>query len=240
MADFLSPVHALNQLIRINRKAALPLVAGLAALAAAAIALTWGVDIATMGLMALYILALGFLLLTLGATLKDPIISRVLGWFVTLLIIATISCFFVSAVFRAQGVIKPTYCLVRIFERCEDVEASVAARNTPFVAALPRVPGPATVTPGRYQVSIKFAGLVTDESVSALSYDLATAGWHVAGERLRDAQGVNEVRFAGDADRAAAETLARAAIAANIIPSAVPVRQVSTIAPGTLEIWLSR
>lgn len=248
MANIFSPSQALAQLIRIDRKVALPLVAGLGLFAVAAIIVTWGVDVPTMGLMGVYVLFLGFLLIVAAAAVKHPVLSQILGWFLTVVIISTVSCFFISAVFRTQGVIKPTYCLVRFWERCPDAEAAVVARNAPSIdasvapVAVPASQARLTFDPRQYRVPISFAGLITRESVVSLNRQLAAEGWRVdgaSGQRISAAQGTNEVRFSGEAERPAAETLAARITAAGITSGEVRAQRAADIAPGTIEVWIS-
>lgn len=261
MALVLSPVTAFNNLLNIDRKIALPLVAGLAVLSAAAIATTWGVDLPTMGLMGLYLAALGVLLIIIANAIQDPKMGKALGWFLTILIMAIVTCFFVSAVFRQQGVINPTYCLVRFWEPCSEAEAGVVRRNEEAIqTSLVRERGPGPVlpppprieTPGNvqnaiafdihaYQVFIQFAGLLTRDTITQLNSGLRARQWNMqrtSGERTATAQGLNEVRYA-PGHEPAAEALARNINEARITSSPVVAKEVQGIRPGTLEVWIS-
>ena len=260
MTLVLSPVTAFNNLLDMDRKVALPLVAGLAVLATAAIATTWGVDLPTMGLMGLYLAALGVILIVVANAVRDPRMGKALGWFVTVLIMAIVSCFFVSAVFRRQGVINPTYCLVRFWE--PDAEAGVVRRNAEAIETSlvqergsgPVLPPPPPVqAPGdvqnaftfdisAYDVVIQFAGLLTRETITQLNSGLRARGWDMqsaSGERIAAAQGLNEVRYASPGDRVAAEALASTINEARVTASPVQARPNPSIRPGTLEVWIS-
>lgn len=246
MQVIFSPVSAFNELIRLDRKVALPLVAGLAVIAAAAIAKTWQVDVPTVGLMGGYIAILGAALILFANWLNDPMTKRVLGWFLTILLIASIAAFFISAVFRNQGLIKPTYCLVRFWEHCVEVEAAVVQRNAETIEAQTEVAAPPPPTgqpaPAGYRVFIHFAGLITPESVASLNQSFREQGWGMqgdSGERLIAAQGFNEVRYSREQDRQAAERLAEALTATRISSGPVQVRQMNMIRPATLEVWIS-
>jgi hypothetical protein len=244
-----SPVGALNNLVKLNPKVALPLVAGMAAIAAVAIVGTWKVDVPTMALMSLYIIGLGLRLIVLGNVVKEGLPAKVLGWFVTILIIATISVFFVSAVFRQQGVFKPVYCLTRFWEPCEEAEAAVVKRNAVSImeerqasdSPAAKAPSPPAAGPSNHAIYIQFAGLMTRESVTALNSSLRSAGWQVmgqSGDRIPDAQGLNEVRYASPADRSAAEALASAITAAGITSAPVEARQFP-VGRTSMEVWIS-
>lgn len=250
MELILSPVTAFNNLLNLDRKVALPLVAGMAVVAAATIVTTWQVDIATIGLMGLYLVALGITLIILANAVSDPTLGKVLGWFVTILIIATISCFFVSAVFREQGLIKPTYCLVRFWEPCSDAEASVIDRNpqalrtTDVRPAEVRAASEAMpqVRPENHRVYVQFAGLIAREEIVSLIQALRSAGWEVQGDRGHrepDAQGLNEVRYGRPEDEQAARALAAAVTAAGIGAQPLGIQLTPMIGEGPLEVWMS-
>jgi hypothetical protein len=249
MVAVLSPTGALEQLIKLDPKAALPVVGGLALLAAAAIVTSWAVDIRTAGLMGLYILILGFVLLVAANVLNDPTLKLVLGWFLTILIMATVTVFFISAVWRQQGIIKPTYCLVEFWKPCVEAEAAAVARNAQSINEASRPeegplppPPPVQVDSAKYRVFIHFAGLITRERIAELNQTLAGGGWRVqgrSGERLPSAQGLNEVRYSNPADRPAAEALAGEVTSSGLTGQPVQARQVDVIAPETFEVWIS-
>lgn len=92
------------------------------------------------------------------------------------------------------------------------------------------------------KVFIHFAGLIQRSDVAAVNQALKTAGWNMQGadgERIGTAAGLNEVRFSTEADRPAAEALARALTAARLGGSPVTTKQMRIIHPGTLEAWIS-
>jgi uncharacterized membrane protein len=233
-------------LLKVDKKSARLLIAGIAVLAGAALITTYKVDIQTLMLMGFYLVILGVVLVVAANAVNDPAQAKVLGWFVTLLIIAVVSVMFVSAVFRQQGVLKPTYCLVRFWERCADAEAAVVTRNAPEIREEVRqAPKEEVATAGAasptHAVFIQFAGLITRESVIQMNQTLRGAGWKVQdprGERIPDAQGLNEVRYARPEDRPAAEALAQAITASAITSTAVEARQFD-VGPTTLEAWIS-
>ncbi|WP_332772043.1 hypothetical protein [Phenylobacterium sp.] len=92
-------------------------------------------------------------------------------------------------------------------------------------------------------VFIQFAGLIQRADVAAVNRSLRDAGWNMQGtdgERIGTAAGLNEVRFSAEADRPAAEALARALTAAKLGNKDVVARHVRIIKPGTLEAWISK
>ncbi len=88
-------------------------------------------------------------------------------------------------------------------------------------------------------VHFQFAGF-TRNKAEAISQDLQALGWSIPGEeRLREAAGKSEVRYApnDDGDRGRAELLAADIRALDWVQvTAVPN---SYVRPGTLEIWIS-
>lgn len=95
---------------------------------------------------------------------------------------------------------------------------------------------------GPQTVYIQFAGLIDRAQIVALNGALKQAGWKVAGpsgERTGNAAGFNEVRYSSDANRAAAEALAKAVTTAGVGNRPVTIRKMSMIGGSTLELWLS-
>jgi len=207
--------------------------------------------------MAAYILALGLVAVVLGNAISDPILGKVLGWFFTLVIMAVVVCFLISAIGRKSGIIKPTYCLVSFWQDCDTIEARIAAENArvtdanthvpevisgkPTTASTTGAPAP-SVDPQKFAVFIQFAGLITRESVTALHDALQRGHWNVqgkSGERTSAAAGLNEVRYGPDSDREAAQSLADSITATKIAGSPVSVHQMAIVHPGYLEVWIS-
>jgi cell division septation protein DedD len=100
-----------------------------------------------------------------------------------------------------------------------------------------------TAQPRPQAVFIQFAGLIERSDIVALNSALRAAGWRTqssSGERTGKAAGLNEVRYSSDEDKAAAEELAEVVTQAGIGSKRVVARQVPTIRPNTLEIWISK
>jgi hypothetical protein len=247
MAIVLSPITALNDLLKMDPKVAKPLFAGIAVFAAVAVVGTFGVDRRTVGLMAIEIVGLGAVLMVLANVLNDKLLKKVLGWFVTLLIMALVTAFFVSAVFRHQGIIKPVYCLSQIWKVCEDAEREVVSRNSEVIQQNVRVAPAAAATakgvdPAAHIVSIRFAGLITRNNITGLNHALREGGWGLdgdSGERAERAQGLNQVRYSDPADRPAAEALAHMVSETAIASAAVEAKASPGVPPGVLELWIS-
>jgi hypothetical protein len=95
---------------------------------------------------------------------------------------------------------------------------------------------------GSQMVYIQFAGLIDRAKIVALNVALKQAGWKVAGpsgERTGKAAGFNEVRYSNEANRPAAEALAKAVTAARIGNRTVTIRQMPKIGDDNIELWIS-
>lgn len=242
-----TPWSALARFLKINPKAGAVLLGGLAVIAVAAIAVTWQVDVKSAGLMGSYIAGLGVLLYLLTIIVTDAIIKRVMAWFVSLLIMAVILVFFVSAVFPGRTVIAPAACLVRFWERCEAVGDEIAERNyTPppeVKSSIP--PGRNQISFSQYRVSMHFAGTIRRQDAIATTTKLSNMGWQVVrpdrgGERTTNAVGLNEVRYSDLRDDEAAKALARLVQESRLVTQEITTKQVSSQLPRTLEVWVSR
>lgn len=244
-----APTKILTKLFDVEPQTARVLFAGLSVIAVAAIAASSKFNVATMGLIGLYVLALGLVAILISVVVSDPLFKRILGGFVVTLIIVVTSAFLFSALFRNQSYLNPTYCLVRFWEKCEDVEGRLTAQQSATIDAKveipPKIAAP-TPAPGvdvsKYRVYIQFAGLITREAVASLNASLRGGGWQAqggSGERLTAAAGLNEVRYGADTDRDAAQQLASAVSATNISSATVSIRFVPSIKPGVLELWIS-
>lgn len=115
------------------------------------------------------------------------------------------------------------------------------------IAVNPRATTPVTVDAvsiARPQtVYIQFAGRIARGRIVALNTALRSTGWRVSGkdgERTANAAGLNEVRFHGEEDRAAADALAATLTGASVGGAPVTARQLDVIRPGVLEVWISR
>lgn len=147
--------------------------------------------------------------------------------------------------------------LKRILEQGErNAEANAQAAALPSVSAADvSLPPISAVTASRtfmassadptftQKVFIQFAGLIQRADVAAVNRALRSAGWKTqgaSGERIGTAAGLNEVRFSSEADRLAAEALAKALTEAGLGDRPVIATRNPTIRPGTLEAWISR
>jgi predicted chitinase len=99
--------------------------------------------------------------------------------------------------------------------------------------------------PADYRVFVQFAGSIERPDVRNMMLVLREAEWGVqgaegGGERRATAAGTSEVRFGREQDRNAAEALAVQVQSRNV--SGRPVKAVlnPSIAPSTLEVWISR
>jgi predicted acylesterase/phospholipase RssA len=96
-----------------------------------------------------------------------------------------------------------------------------------------------------YRVWIQFAGDIKREEMIEFAKNIKskwenTPGAERGGERTSNAAGVNEVRFGPESDEGAAKRLTEDVRATGLVKSMREPRRVPQIAPGSLEIWVSR
>ncbi len=140
-------------------------------------------------------------------------------------------------------VVPRASCLLRPLQPCYDVVKKIAEDNSETLQAKTIIPPAvdsrsAAVDPSKYTVYVQFAGLIARESVIAFSQSLQAGGWKipdVKGERVRQAAGLNEVRYRDDADRPAAQALADALTASKMTSRPVSVAKLAVIGQNKLE-----
>lgn len=243
----LSPVSAISKLTKLNKSASTIVVAAIAVFSAISIITNLKIDIETSILIATYTIGIGAFLIIIANIINDQFTKLILGYTITACFCIVAMSFVLSALFRDQGIINPTYCLVRFWEKCDIIEDRVAERNSQVLDSAidipPAITGGATnITSSNYKVFIQFAGLITRDSIKELNAALKTGGWKVqsdSGERILAAAGLNEVRYKNIGDKEAAEALANAITASRLTAAPVTIKQLSIINPGSLEVWIS-
>jgi predicted chitinase len=99
--------------------------------------------------------------------------------------------------------------------------------------------------PSNYQVFVQFYGDLDRDVVRKMMTDLRDAGgWNVqgvagGGEQTQAAKGYSEVRFAAGSEKAA-QSLAASVQDSKLIDKSIVPKLNDNVAPGTLEIWLSK
>lgn len=241
----MSPTAVIERLLHVNRPVAVVILSGIGLAAAAAIIGAWTQDVETALRIGAYAFGLGALATVIARIVSDSgVLGAMILWFVTLLVIASVVVFFVSAIFPRQTPFPPVECLARFWLKCEEVEDNVAARNAPAVEveeSVPPVPSATVPNFGDFRVFVQFAGY-NRETIIEMARTLSGAGWRVeggarGGERIGSAAGKAEIRFRSDAEEAAARALAAQIVATGVKPE-VAVRRMEIIRPGTLEVWI--
>lgn len=241
------PAGILELFLKRNPIAGTVLLAGLAVIGVAAIASTWQVDIRSAGFMGMYIAGLGAILYTIALIVHDGTLKMVVAWFAVVLLIAVSSVFFISAAIQGQTIFAPAPCLVRFWERCEQVGDDIAERQytppPPVKSTIP--PVVSNIQSDEYRVAVFFAGIIRRQDVIGLSQKLGSIGWRMerpdrGGERTPAAAGQNEVRYSAPGDEAAAKDLARLVQASAIVSDQIKVRREGSLAAKNLEVWISR
>jgi hypothetical protein len=242
----LDAAGVIREFLRQNPRAGKVLLGGLAVVAAAALVQTWKIDAQSALIMGAQIAVLGGLLYIITFAVHDKALKKVMAWFGVLFMMTFSAVFFYAAVVPNPTLVKPAYCLVRFWDRCEDVGDAVADRNytpPPTTAARPSPIQP--VKFDQYRVSVYFAGIIRRNDMVAATTKLAGDGWNVSrpergGERTPRAAGRNEIRYYSASDEPAAQSLASSTQNLNIVASTIRVALTPSLPPGTLEMWISR
>jgi hypothetical protein len=241
----MEPLSAIQNLLSLNRNAAIIVSAGIGVFAAAAIVSGWVTgDLDTAVTIAVAVIVAGVILTFLSFILGDDILRRVIAWLIALVIFAYVGAIVVSAIAPGQTFIAPTVCLVKFWQNCYGVggvlDAVAIAREQPVVRSVPAaVSIPPSLDLTRYKVFIQFAGYRRDDIVK-LATLLKSRGWNVqgaseGGERLASANSLSEVRYSGASD-AAARALADEIVASGV-KKTVSTRRINGGAD-TLEVWI--
>lgn len=135
IADYLSPAKILVRLWDIDPQAARVLTIGLGAFAAAAIVISFKYNLATMALIALYVVGLSILVRIASELPKS--LRYILGSALVITIIMVIALFFYSVVTDRP---KPAYCLAKFWLRCSDVEEQLTNASARSIQAGTNVP----------------------------------------------------------------------------------------------------
>lgn len=250
-------IAALEQLLTVNRNAAILLFTGIGVFAAISIVGTYEIDYTIALRVAAYILGFATASTVLSVVVDNTLIRSVLGWFVVGLFMFWSLALSISVVFQ-PGPLPPPYCLVYFLQDCDEVAEAIALKQeqrtgSPVIAVHPPpVEGdgvlanalavPTAEVPAQ-TVYVQFAGILTRDSVRTLMLTLEAQGWNVqgaaqGGERTNAAAGYNEVRFSGDS-RAAAQQLAAELERFNLTGRPITVVENPDIDAGALEVWLS-
>lgn len=149
--------------------------------------------------------------------IDGTIVPRLIVWYLAVIVLLTSSVFWLQAVLRTP---LPFLIEARCF-------AEPWGQGCPFGPVQAAVISPApkpeeeaaglgpreAVIPEDYRVSVRFAGAVPRDAVTAVSQRLAENGWQLdrpaeGGARTARAAGVDQVRYFHDEDGEAAERLA--------------------------------
>src|ERR1041385_4010040 len=242
----MNPADVLKELFRIDRRLGKVIYAGLAVLAAAAIVISWEIDIESAVRVGLYMLALAVAVFAIASIAGNPLLSLFLGWSFALMMILSAASLFVSAVFQPRW-IAPPYCLVKFWLPCSAPGGAgdefAESKFTPVNPVQPDVaPPPANeVKTSEYRVFVQFAGVIRREDVRAMMKKLGDSGWQVqgaagGGERTTAAIGYNEIRYSSPDDEKAARKLAIEVQGANLVSKPIKVQKINGIRNKTLEV----
>jgi hypothetical protein len=262
------PGEVIAKLLGVNRRFATFILTGLGVLAAAAIFLSYGVNIDDALIVAAYILVFAFVVTLLLAVVGDRRMRTVMGW----LMVGTFALFIgglFDATFQLSGRLPSTPCYLRILVEpplvCENRFATTTVVIGATDTGLLRLPGSSPERVWRVQnrtepdgtpippadpsatVYVQFGADVTRSQSIALTTALETLGWTVpdarrGGELVKRVPDRNEVRYFHPEDLASATALAHS-FHAQFPGSPIYVRDFSRlfgfVPKGQLEVWVA-
>lgn len=264
----MSPQETLSRLLKVDPKIGTFILAGLALLAAAAMALAFGSNINDALVLAVYIMVFGLAVTVLTFISGQRVMRTTISWIAIFAFGGWVAGLF-GSVLRIPSTLPPMPCYIRL--PVELPEACIARLTT--TTTVIGTPDNAAVAPGLMggperlwtvqdhatllppfapppqglTVVMQFTDTVSRDATAALAGQLGAAGWTLSdgtagGEQVAVGPDQNEVRYFREEDSAAAIQLAEELYARN--PGAhIAVRDFSRLgsyAPaGLLEVWLN-
>ena len=237
----MEPLKVLKDYSKQNPQAAALLFGAVACFAAVAAIGMLSIDLQSNIPSVLAVLAIGALLLIVTFIVNNKLIMSVLSWFAVAMLIGWIGVYVLHRFFPRS---EELACAAVWWVSCQVTadSRSVPAQTPP--AMPPPISQSAPFKPQDYQVVVQFAGVLDRNDVRAMMQKLEEIGWSVqgikgGGRRTGDAAGKNEIRYA-EGDRAAAEALAQAVRATNLVRNVGLTAGDSSVQRGRLEVWISR
>src|SRR5262249_52981735 len=129
----------LSELLHLDRKLAMPVLAGLAVFAAAAIVSSWKIDASVAATTGGWIIGFGVVLLLVKFITGNPLLKKTLSWFVACFAMVVMSLMLVSAALPSQTRLPPVYCMVHPLQDCGAVGKQVSA-TLPGIAEASKPP----------------------------------------------------------------------------------------------------
>lgn len=159
---FIYPTELMQIITKTDKRTSNLLLAGLAVCAAAAIVVSLQIDTIVMIQVALVVLVLGVVAFCVANVIRHELVQRIVGGLALLLLLGVTGVFAFSAITGGRGIVPPVYCLIKLWERCDDIERALVENKA---AALTRkvlvqtVPAPATgaaVARSSFKVFVQF------------------------------------------------------------------------------------
>ncbi|MDJ0929915.1 hypothetical protein [Breoghania sp.] len=261
----MTPIDILTTTFKADKRFILPIMAGLAALAAATIFMSWAVDLDSAMIAGIYILAFGLVLILIRQILSNALQQMVLSWFVLIIVMAYTECLFVAAIMPTLNILPPAICLIKAWNPCESnlkiaanthlgpMVVASAVTSAPETAAKAKRPSPPAlpkpaIDRSAFKVFIQFATPLKRDAVRETAAKLAALSWNVqdtsnGGKWTANARGFNEVRFSQESALKAAELLEQEVDEVDGQAPKIGLRHITSsrfqIPQDTLEVWLS-
>lgn len=199
-----------------------------------------------------------FLILAAGIViffkvLDGSILPRIILWYVTTLLLITVSLFWMQALLRTPAVfVVEAKCFVEPWSQGCPLGKSIpttiveAPRKEVQNSNTQNLPFPDS----RNTVSVQFAGTLTRQAVIDVSTTLENRHWNIqgaarGGERTAQAVGINQVRYFHKEDAELAKQLATEYNATAKWPGFIKLSvafvdgYTARVSPGVLEVWTS-
>ncbi len=232
----MTPLDVIKQLLKSNPLVGNFILGGLGLIAAAAIAVSWHINVEYALLLGLGILALAFLVyLATTVVSHSPALGTAFAWGIFAIFLLWSGSVLAATVLQNESWMPPPYCIIKFWAPCAQQNQAVAKETSVSVPSRAR----------QYKVYLQFAGKISRDEMRHLASLLHNQGhWDIegggrGGERTEAAVGYNEVRYRDDADAASAEALANQIQQVNVTGHQIVTDQNPVVKPGSLEIWIS-
>ncbi len=197
-----------------------------------------------------YFLLIGTAIYVVSAIFDDPILNRLIRWFVMLCLMGWCFVFAASRVFPMN---EQLACLTYFWRSCRAVVDEIHETRPRIPGAILAAQPPATSGTATGQtpvardptpVFMQFAGAYDRDDIRIGMRSLAARGWNMqgvpgGGQRTRSAVGINEIRFRDPRRQQAAERLAADVQAVGLSSQRLSVSRTDAVTDDRLEIWIS-
>ncbi len=245
----MNPSDVITKLLKIKPELGVPILAGMAVLAAAAIVNAWfDNNIETAIYVAGWILTFSILVFLVSTLFTNDLLRAVVGWIIVIFFVLIFGAFSYASIVVDPRPLKRSACMIRFWENCEKLkdELDIGSERAPRISVSHRPPTPippamSSVSLADYRVYLQFAGYHRD-TIIKLADVLSSTGWRIqgadrGGERLKAAANLAQVRYHSEAQKDAADMLAKEIIDTGVNTETQAVK-VPVVNENVLEVWI--